>query len=308
MSGEVGTERPAAEASAVPPPQAERPKKAKKKSIWKRMADRPIAVASIVGMLVLWQVLSMALGETTAGYRTVPSIADVISSFKNFGFHWPGGLGAEDTRGGADPTYWGAVLGLLYNGGISLLRVIVGFTAGLVAGIGLALILSYSRIVREMFLFPAHFARMLPLLAMVPLFGLWFGAAEIGTLLFIAFAIGILMFAITLNSLGNVPKYYSQYASSLGASRVRTYLTVSFPAIIPQLRAAVLIAVPFSWSAVLAAEVLGKPTGLGRILNFALYYGATDVAAVTGVVVIVVSTVSYLWTRRFLDWLTRWSV
>jgi sulfonate transport system permease protein len=272
-----------------------------------RLKWRPVTFLSVVLFLVIWNVLALALGETTTGRQTVPDIVDVGRAFKSFALHWPGGLGAEDTQTGAEPTWWGAVLGMVYNTVISALRAAAGFLVGLLGGVLLALVISYSRVVREMFLFPAHFARMLPLLAMIPLFALWFGNSEFGTLLFIAFAVGILIFAITLNALGNVPAYYEQYATSLGASRMRTYLTVNFPAVFPQLRAAVLLAIPFSWSAVLAAEVLGKDTGLGQILNYALYYGAIDVAAITGVVVVAISATTYLAARGLLSWVTRWS-
>ncbi len=268
---------------------------------------RPLAIASLLLLIGAWQLTSIILGTSPTGYKTVPGIQDVLGSYKAFAGHWRGGLGAADTQTGAAPTYWGATLGLVYHTGVSALRVMVGFLVGLAAGVGLAVVISWSRLAREMFLFPAHFARMLPLLGMLPLFALWFGDSEHGTLLFVAFAIGILMFAITINAIGNVPMYYAQFAQSLGASRLRTYLTVIFPAVIPQLRSGILLALPFSWSAVLAAEVLGKTSGLGRILNFALYYAATDVAAFTGLVVIVIAATTYLLANNVLGWLTRWA-
>jgi sulfonate transport system permease protein len=272
-----------------------------------RWFPRPLALLSFLAFIALWQFLSVVLGETATGQQIVPSIPHVARSFKTFSLHWPGGLGAGDTRTGANETYWGAVLGAAYNTGISALRAVVGFAWGVVVGVGIALVISWSRTLREMFLFPAHFARMLPLLAMIPLFGLWFGASGFGALLFIAFAVGILMFEITLNALSNVPAYYAQSASSLGASPLRIYLTVNFPAILPQLRAAILLAIPFAWSAVLASEVLANTTGLGQILNYALYYGSTDVAAITGIVVVTVASTTYLVARAILGWVTRWS-
>jgi sulfonate transport system permease protein len=257
-----------------------------------RWLPRPLALVSFLAFIALWQFLSVVLGETATGQQVVPSIPHVARSFKTFSLHWPGGWGAGDTRTGAEETYWGAVLGAAYNTAISALRAVVGFAWGVVGGVGIALVISWSRTLREMFLYPAHFARMLPLLAMIPLFGLWFG---------------ILMFEITLNALSNVPAYYAQSASSLGASPLRIYLTVNFPAILPQLRAAILLAIPFAWSAVLASEVLANTTGLGQILNYALYYGSTDVAAITGIVVVAVASITYLVARAILGWVTRWA-
>jgi sulfonate transport system permease protein len=67
------------------------------------------------------------------------------------------------------------------------------------------------------------------------------------------------------------------------------------------------MSVPFAWSAVLASEILGGQYGLGRILNFALQYAATDTIAATGLVVVVVAAVSYYALQRLMRWLTRWA-
>ena len=219
----------------------------------------------------------------------VPSIPDVLGAFIRFAGYWPGGLGAESTLAGAEPTPWGAFLGLVYNTLFSAVRAFLGYSLGVVTGLGVAVVISYSATTRQIFEFPSHFARMMPLLAMLPLFALWFGNSEIGTVVFVAFAVGIVVFPIALNAIGNVPPYYRLYAASLGASRLRTYLRVVVPAAFPQVRSAILLGVAFSWSAVLAAEFLGKSSGLGHILNFALYYAATEMVALTGLVVIVSS-------------------
>jgi sulfonate transport system permease protein len=262
---------------------------------------------SLVFVFAVWSVASAALGESTAGYKVVPAIPDVLGAFIRFAGYWPGGLGAESTLTGATPTEWGAFLGLVYNTLVSVVRVVAGYSLGVVTGLSLAVFISYSDTARQLFQFPAHLARMLPLLAMLPLFALWFGNSEIGTIVFVAFAVGIVVFPITLNAISNVPPFYRLYAASLGAHRLRTYLRVVIPAAFPQVRSAILLGVAFSWSAVLAAEFLGKSSGLGHILNFALYYAATEMVALTGLVVIVISALTYVVAARFLSWLTRWA-
>lgn len=262
--------------------------------------------ASFVLILVVWQVASVIIGEDQSGMRLVPSIADVLSSFIVFADYWPGGLGAERTVGGAGPTAWGATLGLVYNVAISLLRFLVGFVVGVVVGIGAGLLVSWSPIARRTVSFPAHFFRMMPLLAMLPLVGLWFGNSELGTYLFTAFAVAVLLFVLTVAAVDNVPKIFSQSAASMGASRSRIYLSVIVPSIAPNLKVGVLLAVPFAWSAVLAAEVIGKQYGLGRILNFALIYAATDIVAAAALVVVVIAGITHLLLAKVLNHLTRW--
>ena len=266
----------------------------------------PLAVLSFVAIIAAWQASSIILGETV-GYKRVPGIEDVFRSFIEYAGYWQGGLGAESTRTGAEPTNWGATLGLGHNTFVTMLRTIAGYTIGVIAGIGLGFLIAWSKIARGLLTFPAHLARMMPLLAMIPLFALWFGDSQLGVLTFIAFAVGILLFAITINAIGNVPLHYWQYARSLGASPLRTYARVVFPAAFPQLRGGLLLAVAFSWSAALAAEFLGQRLGLGHVLQSALYYASTDVVALTGLVVIVFAAVTYLAANKTLAWLTRWA-
>lgn len=266
----------------------------------------PLAVLSFVAIIGAWQASSIVLGETV-GYKRVPGLEDIFRSFIEYAGYWQGGLGAESTRTGAEPTNWGATLGLGHNTFVTMLRTITGYTIGVITGIGLGFLIAWSKIARGLLTFPAHLARMMPLLAMIPLFALWFGDSQLGVLTFIAFAVGILLFAITINAIGNVPLHYWQYARSLGASPLRTYARVVFPAAFPQLRAGLLLAVAFSWSAALAAEFLGQQVGLGHVLQSALYYASTDVVALTGLVVIVFAAVTYLAANKTLAWWTRWA-
>ena len=56
---------------------------------------------------------------------------------------------------------------------------------------------------------PTQFLRALPLLAMVPLFQLWFGTYFFGQVLFVAYGVGVIVFAGVVNAVRNVPQIYS---------------------------------------------------------------------------------------------------
>ena len=273
-----------------------------------RRRSRPLALVSLAAIIAAWELSARFAGiNQMTGAMVVPSIADTFGAFISYSNNWVGGLGAGDTRLGAPETYWGAVLGLVYNACFTIFRLIAGLIPGLICGIGLAFLMSWSRFVRESIAFIAHFARMMPLLAMVPLFALWFGGRAIGTILFVAVAVFVLLFVITINAIGNVPTYYAQFARSLGAGEIRTYVTVIFPAVLPQLRGGILLALGFSWSAVVAAEFLGTQTGLGRITMYAQEFARVDTIALTAIIVIALSATTFLLANRFLTWLTRWA-
>lgn len=266
-----------------------------------------VVVLSVAVMVVLWHVVSALAGTNKSGEAMVPTLIDIAGSVDRFADYWRGGLGVEATRTGGDVTVQGVVLGFLYNTGLSTLRLLAGLTLGIGAGIGLAVCVSWSRVLRDIFTLPGHFARMLPLLAMVPLFSLWFGNTEHGSVLFVAFTAFALVFAIALNAIGNVASYYAQFAQSLGASRGRTYLEVVLPAALPQLRSGVLLAVGFGWSAVIASEYLGQEYGLGHIVQNAEFFGRTNLLALVALITLLLAAVSLWVASRALDWATRWA-
>jgi ABC-type nitrate/sulfonate/bicarbonate transport system permease component len=274
----------------------------------KKRRFRPIAFASLVAIFLLWELAAHLIGTNEAtGASIVPSIEDTIGAFKSYAYNWKGGLGAGNTQMGAPLTYWGAILGLGYNTLFTLMRVFGGLVPGIITGIGLAFLISWSRVLREMISFPANFLRMMPILAMVPLFSLWFGGRAIGVVIFVSFATFVLLFVITINAIGNVPTYYSQYARSLGASQLRTYIAVIFPAAFPQLRGGILLAIGFSWSCTIAGEFMGQQTGLGRITMFALEYARIDTIALTAIITVAISATTFLIASKILMWLTRWA-
>ena len=86
--------------------------------------------------------------------------------------------------------------------------------------------MSWSRWSRRLVELPTQFLRTLPLLAMVPLFQLWFGTYFFGKILFVAYGVGVIVFAGVVNAVRNVPQIYIDNARSFGASRSQLYRTV----------------------------------------------------------------------------------
>jgi sulfonate transport system permease protein len=263
--------------------------------------------ASVVGMLVLWHVVSALAGENKSGDALVPNIIDIAGSVQRFADYWKGGLGVEPTKTGGAVTVQGVLLGFAYNVGLTTLRLVAGVLLGIALGIGAAVLISWSSVLRGLFALLGHFARMLPLLAMVPLFSLWFGDTEHGAVLFIAFTAFSLLFVIALNAIANVAPHCEQYARSLGASRAQAYFQVVLPAALPEIRSGLLLAVGFGWSAAIASEYLGQEYGLGHIVQNAEYFGRTDLLALVAFIALVAAALSLWATGRFLSWATRWA-
>ncbi len=267
-----------------------------------------IQLLAVIGLILLWHLVSALAGETSvAGERFVPNAADLVSGFESLSNYWEGGLGVGATKEGNPESFAGAVLALAQHSLITILRLAAGLVIGAVVAVALALLVSWSNLLRRSLLLPANTARMLPLLAMSPLFALWFGNSERGAVIFVAFGTFALFFVVALTAIANVPGYYEQYARSLGTSRAATYVRVVFPASLPGLRAAVVLSLGFGWSMVIAAEFLGQSKGLGRIVNQAQYFGHTTTLAVIALFIVIYAAISFSLVNRAFDWLVRWA-
>ena len=273
-----------------------------------KRANRWLAVLSIVGLIVIWHVVSRLAGRSPlTNERLVPDALDLVRSFDRLAFYWPGGLGIHAITHGGAPTFGKAVLALAYNSLATALRLFAGLALGAILSVSLATLIGWSSMFRRMFVLPSHIVRMFPLLALGPLFNLWFGSTERGAIFFIALATFAILFVTTLTAIAGVPSSYSDSARSLGASRTRAYLTVVLPAGLPALRGGLLLALGFGWSVAIAAEFLGESAGLGNIINQAQQFGQTDTIALVGAFVMLYGAVSYRLAAHIFDHLIRWA-
>ena len=238
-------------------------------------------------MVAGWQVLFT---------RTLLSLSD----------YWPGGFDVPAVADGAERSYLAAVLSILLHSADTILRLAAGLALGGIAGLVLGLALSWSRWTRRLVDWPLQFLRTLPLLAMVPLFQLWFGTDTIGEVMFVAYGIGVIVFAGTVNAVRNVPQIYLDNARALGASRLLLTRTVVLPAIVPAMRSTVLLSLGAGWGAVLGAEYLGAQSGLGYIIVYAQQFAFLDRMFLVALLFVLYTSVS-TWalgrlTARMLVW------
>ena len=177
----------------------------------------------------------------------------------------------------------------------------------LIVGIGTGLLIGFSSFARRLAFGPANLLGMLPVLAMVPLFAFWFGATGRAEVLIIAFGAGITILRSTLNAVHNVPQMFVDTARTKGASRLMIYRTVIMPAIMPELRGGVRIALTFSWSLALGAELIGVQSGLGRMLILAARFSQVDRMILIAAVFVVLAAVTVIVFDRIADRMIQWA-
>ena len=270
---------------------------------------RMVGALVFVALIVLWQLLSrMFKTEILPGVPMLPGW-DVLftRTFLSMADYWSGAFGIASTADGAARSYTAAFLSVLSHSGDTLLRLYIGLFIGAVGGTLLGLLISWSPWTRRLIDLPVQLLVGLPLLAMVPLFQLWFGIFFIGKIAFIGYGVGVLFVAGTINAVKNIPQIYVENAMMLGASKFALYRTVIIPAIFPELRATILLSLGTAWATVIGAEYLGAQSGLGYILVYSQQYGYVDRMFFVALLFIVYASISYALFNALSTRLMAWA-
>jgi ABC-type nitrate/sulfonate/bicarbonate transport system permease component len=256
------------------------------------------AIGFVVFLFVWWAAASCLQRFTPRASTILPSPGEVFSV--DFS-------GLSVFADGRTMNDWGKAIGvIIQQSTISLIRLLAGSSLGVAGGLLTGMLLGYSAWLRALVEPVLLLVRTIPILALIPLFLVWFGGSETGNIVYIAFAVFSMVVVNTIEAIRNVPPVYFQYARTLGASRFQAYRTVILPAIVPELIGGIRVVLGFSWAILLAAEYLASQAGLGRILIMAerwLYTGRMIV------VIILIIAYSLLLNWLFLKaarYVTRW--
>ena len=268
-----------------------------------------VSILVLIAMAAIWQLLSMAYtAEAVPGEPMIPGWQVVFTrTLISLADYWQGGFGVDAVAAGAPPTYLAALLAILANSLDTIVRLYVGLLFGSIVGTLLGLAVSWSRWTRRAVTLPLQFVRSLPLLAMVPLFQLWFGTYFVGKVAFVAYGVGVIFFAGVVNAVRNVPQIYIDNARTLGAGRLRLYRTVILPSILPELRATILLSLGTAWGAVLGAEYLGAQSGLGYMIVYSEQFAYLDRMFVVALLFVIYASISYAIFNRVCMKLLEWT-
>jgi len=269
---------------------------------------RLLSVLTLVSLVVIWEVCAQFSPKTAlAQTAIIPSFTDIFGrSLLGMADYWKFPFWAPNTSMGGQQTYLGAILALGYHSAVTISRLVMGLAGGFVIGVGFGLVTSWSPVLRQALSLPINMFRMVPLLAMIPLFQFWVGTNTQGVVTFVIVGTGTVFFVGTVNAIANVPVKYTDYARTLGCSEARIYMSVVLPAIIPELLSSISLSLGLAWSAVVAGEYVGIDTGLGRILTFAQFMSQTGRMALIAIVITAYAAASYALcsyaSRKLLAW------
>lgn len=262
--------------------------------------ERRISLLTLLALLLIWQTAGyMSPTSALRGSPLVPPLEFIFGhSLLAMSDYWHYEAWAPVPSLGGERTWRGAFLALGYHSALTLWRLVAGFVIGAVVGTSLGLLVARSPLAKALFALPLHLLRMIPLLATIPLFQFWFGATNMSAIIFVAYGVGVVYFAGTINAVSNIPPRYIEYARTLGASEWNIFRRIIFPSILPELFSSVMLTLGLAWSAVIGAEYIGVDSGIGRMIIWAEFFSDTGRMALVTVLLMFYAGLSYLIFRR----------
>lgn len=159
----------------------------------------------------------------------------------------------------------------------SLWRLFLGASLGIATGIVGGFVAGLYRPVSE-FLNPlVVFFNALSGIVWLPLMIGWLGIGTALAVFLIWNTVFFIVFQNTVLGVQLVPEVFEQGVRSLGAGRLETIRTVVLPGALPYILTGIRSGLGFGWRALIAAELVGAPTGLGQMIFNAAEYHRSDI-------------------------------
>jgi len=189
----------------------------------------------------------------------------------------------------------------------SLIRVLIGFCAGSIAGIAIGTIMGWNKIADRALHPLISLFYPIPSLGWIPLLMLWIGINEMLpiTLIFICSFFPVLYNTVT--GIKNVDGDYIKAARSLGASDMKVLTSVVMPLALPNVFTGLRLEAGMAWRVIIAAEMVAIPSGIGALLMKAESLIRIDIIIVCLIVLAVMCLTfeklfEYLETRMTAKW------
>lgn len=195
---------------------------------------------------------------------------------------------------------------LLRHLGDSLYRVIVGFLLAVVTAVPLGLAIGYSSKVQAVFDPLIEFYRPLPPLAYYTLLVIWLGIENESKIALLYLAAFPPLSVSAMAGVKGVTLERIQGAQSLGASRWQVFRYVIFPSCLPDVFTGMRVSVGFTYTTLVAAEMVAATSGVGWMVLDASKFLRSDVMfmgnIVMGLTGIALDRLLRIAERRVVPW------
>lgn len=217
-----------------------------------RLATR---LVSPVAIIALWQIASMT-GLLSPGILAAPS--DILAAAQRL-----------------------VMSGELVTGlAVSFLRVLVGFSIALAAGVALALASGLSRFGEAVIDPPIQMLKAMPFLGLLPLFILWFGIGEAPKIGLVAFGAVFPIYLTLHGGIRGIDKKLLEAGRTLGLGTLGIIRHIIIPGAMPSLLVGIRYGLSVAWLSLVVGEQINASSGIGYIITYARDFLQTDVIVV----------------------------
>lgn len=148
----------------------------------------------------------------------------------------------------------------------SLIRVVIGFSLAAGLALPLGLWVGLSRCARELLSPVLRFLQHVPPIAWIPLFILWLGIGEASKNAVIAYAAFFPIFLNTLHGIASTDPRLVEVGLLYRLTPQELVREIYLPAAAPALFTGFRLGLGYSWRALVAAELIAAPSGLGYLI------------------------------------------
>ncbi|WP_019415196.1 ABC transporter permease [Paenisporosarcina sp. TG20] len=192
-------------------------------------------------LLLVWQILSM-VGVFERHLMPAPTLVleKIISMV-------------------ADGTLWAHI-------GVTLLRILIGFTIGVVFAVVLGSVIGYLKRAEQLMDPLIQGFRAIPSLAWVPLFILWMGIGESSKIMLIAVGVFFPVYLNIVSGIQGVDRKLIEVGKIYNFTPFQLIRKVILPASLPSFFTGIRSGLGLGWMFVVAAELMGASKGIGYLL------------------------------------------
>lgn len=226
--------------------------------------------ASLPKIKLHFPLVKLVIKSGVIGWILVLSIWSITAAFSDPQFLpsplvvWQGAI--DLSKDGSLFTYMGA----------SFLRVITGWTLGILVAIPIGLLIGRFSALRVVLDPIINFVRFIPPLAFITLFMLWFGIGDQSKIFLIMYATFFIVIINTITGVLFVEEDKIRSARSMGASEVQIMFHVIIPASLPYIFTGAKLAMGSSFMAIVGAEMVAANEGIGYMIWNSRLYFKTD--------------------------------
>lgn len=159
----------------------------------------------------------------------------------------------------------------------SLVRVIKGLALGLALGLASATIAGLTRWGENLVDANMEVLRAVPNFALLPILIAWFGIGEEPKVFLITLGVWVAIYINTYSAIRNVDASLVEAARTFGVGRRELITSIILPGAMPGFLVGLRLAMTAAWLALIFAETINAPQGLGRMMNDAREYFRIDV-------------------------------